>query len=197
MFVSVEFDKRPIVIAPAPPNARFLLEIVLESGVTTDFTLVFVGQHRRRAVADLVILTAEELKARSQLERQVARRAAREEPLVRLILRTFLERGGPIPIADIVAASPAGSADPTHEALIALDDDDLIRVRAAHIDVAYPFSATPTSFRVRLSDGRERYACCATDALGMAPMVGELIEIRSQCHHCGALLGFSVTPYGP
>jgi alkylmercury lyase-like protein len=148
-------------------------------------------------LADLVILTAEELKARSQAERQVARRAAREEPLVRQILRTFLERGGPIPIQDIAAASSGGSADAIHDALIALDDDDLIRIRAAHIDVAYPFAAAPTPFRVQLRDGRERYACCATDALGVAPMVGEPVEIRSQCHHCGALLNFSVTPHGP
>jgi len=148
-------------------------------------------------LADLVILTAEELKTRSQLERQVARRAAREQPLVRLILRTFLERGGPTPIEDIVAASPDGSAGAIHDALIALDDDDLIRVRAAHIDVAYPFSAAATPFRVRLSDGRERYACCATDALGMAPMVGEAVEIRSQCHHCGVPLSFSIPPHGP
>jgi len=148
-------------------------------------------------LADLVILTAEELKAQSQLERQVARRAAREQRLVRLILQTFLKRGGAIPIEDIVAASPASSADATHDALIALDDDDLIRIRAGHIDVAYPFSAAPTAFRVRLSDGREYYACCATDALGMAPMVRAPVEIRSQCHHCGAPLSFSVTPHEP
>src|SRR5215510_2828897 len=164
MFVSVDMDRRPIVSAPTPAMLFTLLEIVRESGVTTDFTLVFVGQERRQAVADLVILTAEELKARSQLERQVARRAAREKPLVRLILRMFLERGGPIPIQDIVAVSPDGSAEAIHDALIALDDDDLIRVRAAHIDVAYPFSAAPTVFRVRLPGRRERYACCATDA---------------------------------
>jgi hypothetical protein len=127
----------------------------------------------------------------------VARRTARQEPLVRLILRTFLERGGPIPIQDIVAASPDGSAEAIHDALVALDDDDLIRVRAAHVDVAYPFSAAPTPFRVRLSDGRERYACCATDALGIAPMVGESVAIRSECHHCGAPIGISVTPHGP
>jgi len=148
-------------------------------------------------MADLVILTAEELKARSQLERQVSRRAAREQPLVRLILRTFLEREGPLPIEDIVVASPVGAAEATHEALVALDEDDLIRVHAAHIDIAYPFSAAPTPFRVRFSAGHERYACCATDALGIAPMVGEPIEIRSRCHHCGAPIDFSVTPDGP
>lgn len=139
-------------------------------------------------MAQLVILTAEELKARSQLARQIARRAAREQPLVRLILRMFLERGAPIPVQCIGAP---------HGALAALHDDDLIRIRAGHIDVAYPFSAAPTPFRVRLVDGRERYACCATDALGMAPMVGQQIDIISQCHHCSAPIAFSVTPQGP
>ena len=139
-------------------------------------------------MANLVILTAEELKARSQLERQIARRAAREQPLVRLIFQTFLERGAPIPIHDLGAPDVA---------LAALDDDDLVRIRAGHIDVAYPFSAAPTPFRVRLSDGRERYACCATDSLGMAPMFGQRVEIISQCHHCGAPIAFSVTPQGP
>ena len=138
-------------------------------------------------MADLVILTADELKARSQLKRQTERRAARQRPLVRQILRMFLERGAPIPIQDIVA----------QDALAALDADDLIRIRNGLIDIAYPFSAAPTPFRVRFSAGRERYACCATDALGMAPMVGEHVEIMSQCHHCAAPIGFSATPQGP
>ena len=34
------------------------------------------------------------------------------------------------------------------------------------------------------------------DALGIAPMVGETIEISSQCHHCGAPLSFAATPHG-
>ncbi|MGH7306794.1 MAG: organomercurial lyase [Candidatus Rokuibacteriota bacterium] len=69
-------------------------------------------------------------------------------------------------------------------------------MRAGHIDIAYPFSAVVTPFVVRLSGGRERYACCATDALGMAPMVGEPVEIRSACHHSGAPLHFPATPHG-
>ena len=148
-------------------------------------------------MADLVILTAEELKARSPLERQAHRRAARKRPLVRQILPMFLERGAPIPIEDIVAASTGGATRVVRDALAALDDDDVIRIREDLIDVAYPFCAAPTPFRVRLSEGRERYACCATDALGMAPMLGEPIAIVSQCHHCGAPIGFSVTPQGP
>ena len=147
-------------------------------------------------MANLVILTADELKSFNPLERQAARRAARQQPLVRLILKTFLQRGGPIPVEDIIAVSPDGHATALHDALVALDDDDLIRVRAGQIDIAYPFSAAPTPFRVRLSGGRERYACCATDALGIAPMVGEPIEIASSCHHCGEPLTFGATPQG-
>ena len=147
-------------------------------------------------MANLMIMTADELKALNSLERQAARRAARQQPLVQLILRTFLQRGGPIPVEDIIAASPDDQATALHDALVALDDDDLIRMRAGQIDVAYPFSAVPTPFRLRLSGGRERYACCATDALGIAPMVGEAIEITSSCHHCGEPLKFAATPQG-
>jgi hypothetical protein len=148
-------------------------------------------------MGNLVIATAEELKALSPLERQAARRAAREKPLPRLILRTFLDRGGPIPVEDIVSALPQAAPEATRDALATLEDEDLIRIRAGQIDVAYPFSAAPTPFLVRFPGGRDRYACCATDALGVAPMVGEPIEITSQCHHCGDALTFPVTPQGP
>lgn len=148
-------------------------------------------------MADLLILTADELKALSSLERQAARRAARQQPLMRLILQTFLQHGGPIPVEDIVRASPGARPDALRDALVSLDDEDLIRIRANQIDLAYPFSASPTPFVVRLADGKERYACCATDALGIAPMIGEAVEVRSSCHHCHAALTFSATPEGP
>src|SRR5207248_9499840 len=41
-------------------------------------------------MANLVIMTADELKALNSLERQLARRTARQQPLVRLILSTFV-----------------------------------------------------------------------------------------------------------
>jgi hypothetical protein len=147
-------------------------------------------------LANLAILTADELRALNPLERQAARRAARQRPLVQLILRTFLRRGGPISVEDIVAGSPDSRAEAVHDALVALDDDDLIRIRAGQIDVAYPFSGAPTPFRLRLSGARERYACCATDALGIAPMIGEPVEVTSACHHCGEPLKFAATPHG-
>jgi len=148
-------------------------------------------------MANLVILTADELIALDVEGRGLARRAAREAPLPKRVLRAFLDRGGPIPLEELVADFQGGSTEAVHEALIRLDDDDLIRIRDGHVDLAYPFSASPTAFVVRLSDGSERYACCATDALGVAPMIGQRIEIRSHCHHCGTPLQFSATPDGP
>lgn len=109
--------------------------------------------------------------------------------MVRRILRAFLERGGPIPVAEVVEA--AGGA------LVALDDDDLIRIREGHVDIAYPFSAAPTPFVVRLGGGATRYACCALDALGIAPMTGERVQVVSRCHHCAESLTFPVSPAGP
>ena len=64
-----------------------------------------------------------------------------------------------------------------------LDDDDLIRVRDGHVDIAYPFSGVPTPFVARWPAGQERYACCAVKALGMAPMLDQVLDIRSRCHH--------------
>ena len=148
-------------------------------------------------MASLVILTADQLIALDVEGRGKARRAARETPISTRVLRIFLDRGGPVPVEEIVAGLQRGSAEVLRETLIRLDEEDLIRIRDGHVDIAYPFSASPTAFVVRLPDGRERYACCATDALGIAPMVGQPVEIRSRCHHCGTPLGFSATPEGP
>ena len=164
--------------------------------MTTDCTLLS-GEKGGPSVGTFLILNADELKARDSWERQAARRAARQQLLVRRILRMFLEHGEPIDVEKLVAALPDGQPGAGRQSLMALDEEDVIRVRAGQIDLAYPFSAVPTPFRVRLPDGRERYACCAVDALGMAPMIGESIEIGSHCHHCGAALVLTATPDGP
>ena len=139
-------------------------------------------------MAKLVVLTAAEVIALDVEGRGKARLEARTTPLARQIIGAFLERGGPLPVGAL-------GADP--DALAHLHDADLIRIHDGHIDVAYPFSAAPTAFVVRLPDGKERYACCATDALAIAPMVGLPVKISTRCHHCGTPLEFSSTPEGP
>jgi mercuric reductase len=144
----------------------------------------------------LQIKTADELAARDPEGRWRARRAARETAAFRRVLELFVERGGPIALDEIVAGFQGAENAATRQALVALDDDDLIRIQGGHVDVAYPFTTSSTPFVVRWSDGRERFACCAVDALGIAPMIGQAIEIRSRCHHCGAALELASTPEG-
>ncbi len=146
-------------------------------------------------MAILEIRTAEELADPESEARWAERRAARETDVPQRILRAFAERGGPIAVDGILAACHDRAS--AHDMLRALDDDDLIRVRDGHVDVAYPFSAAPTAFVVRLHDGTERYTCCATDALGIAPMLGRPVRIGARCHHCEAPLNFSVSPDAP
>jgi hypothetical protein len=148
-------------------------------------------------VAILEIKTADEVIDQDLEARWTTRRAARQTEVFQRILRIFLDRGGPIRVEDIAAAFLDSPAQAVHEALVALDVDDLIRVRDQQVDIAYPFSASPTPFVVRLPGGKERYACCAMDALGIAPMVGQRVEIRSRCHHCKVPLEFSASPDGP
>ncbi len=145
----------------------------------------------------LVIKTAEELIDPELAARWAVRRAAREGEILQRILRTFVDRGGPVPVEEVAAAFPDRPPESVWDTLVALDDEDLIQIREGRVDIAYPFSAIPTPFVVRLADGQERHACCAIDALGMAPMMEQRVHIRSQCHDCGAPLELSVGPDGP
>jgi hypothetical protein len=145
----------------------------------------------------LEVKTADELIDAELEARWVTRRAARQAAVLQRILRLFADRGGPIVVGALPADLPELQPQAVWQSLIALDEDDLIQIREGRIDIAYPFSAMPTPSVVRLPDGGERYACCAIDALGMAPMLGQRMAIRSHCHHCGIPLDFSITPAGP
>lgn len=142
------------------------------------------------SAADLIALDVE--------GRQAARRAARETELLRRVFRAFVDRADPVRVDEIVAFFPDQSLKKVFEALAKLDEDDLVRIRDARVDLAYPFSAAPTPFVVDLGRGLgERYACCAIDALGLAPMLGQSVRIRSRCRHCAMPLELSVAPSGP
>lgn len=195
MLVPVCLASLPIAIRPVRsivllPSKKKRLSLELLQSLSCSQTWRKGG----RPVASLEIKTADELIALDVEGRGRTRRAGRETLASRRILRMFLDRGGPIPVDEIVAAF---QDEAIHQALAALDNDDLIRIRDGQIDIAYPFSASPTPFVVRLPGAKERYACCAMDALGIAPMVGQPVEIRSRCHHCKMPLEFSVSPDGP
>jgi Alkylmercury lyase len=148
----------------------------------------------RREDQTLEIKGAEEL-VDPELEARWATR--REDRLLHQILRLFLERGGPIMVEEMASAVPGHPRDSVLARLAELDQRDLIWIRDGKVELAYPFSAGPTAFVVRLEDGRKRFACCAIDALGMAPMLGEPVRVVSECHHCREPIEFPVDPEGP
>ena len=66
---------------------------------------------------------------------------------------------------------------------------------AGAIVALYPFSLVPTPVRVWL-DASERFAMCAIDALGVAPMLDHETRIESRCPVCDAALALTVGPEG-
>ena len=143
-----------------------------------------------RTAAELIVLDVE--------GRGAARRAARETELLRRVLRAFVDQAGPVRVDEIVSAFPAQPSESVLEALAKLDEEDLLRLDAERVDLAYPFSASPTAFVIDLDEvSGQRFVCCAIDALGIAPMLGRRVRIWSWCHHCAAPMELSVDPSGP
>ncbi len=144
------------------------------------------------------IMTAEELIALDVEGSGTARRAARETALLQRVLRAFVDRAGPVRVDEIVAAFPGQAAESVLEALAKLDEEDLLRLDGGRVDLAYPFSASPTAFVIDLGEGLgQRFVCCAIDALGIAPMLGRRVHVWSWCHHCAVPMELSVDPSGP
>lgn len=95
------------------------------------------------------------------------------------VLRAFARTGRP-PLPGVLdeAAAPFGARGA--QAMRALHDEDFLRLDSdGAISAAYPFSPTPTVHRVTVHRGPTVHAMCATDALGMAAMLGKDITIAS------------------
>jgi Alkylmercury lyase len=124
-------------------------------------------------------------------------RVARRHGVLGEVLRLFVEGPGPVTREALARALPDLTARRLDRELARLDAQDHILLQDGAITLAYPFAAGPNAFLVRLADRGERYACCAIDALGIAPMLRQRIGVVSRCHHSGARLEFAVDPRGP
>jgi hypothetical protein len=120
---------------------------------------------------------------------------ASERELYDWILGRFASDGRPSR-RELDAAAARLGADPD-SALLTLAREDLVHLDSAgEISVAYPFSGRPTAHRVRFLDGHEAYAMCAIDALGIAPMFSQPIEIASRDPSSGELFEAQLAPDG-
>jgi hypothetical protein len=140
------------------------------------------------------IWTAADLLTPARAKEWAARRAQRDDPLLRAIWREFVEAGGPVPLEAAARAMPGLAPESLRARAHALDAEDLIVLDGDRVMLAYPFTSGPNDFEVVLPGDRTRYACCAIDALGVAPMVGVRVTLRSRCHVSGTPLVFDVDP---
>jgi hypothetical protein len=138
--------------------------------------------------------TAAELLTPERTAAWAARRAQRDDPLLRAIWREFVEHGGPVMLEAAAASVPGLTPDVVRARAAALDAADLIGLDGDAVRLAYPFTAGPNAFAMILPGGRTGYACCAIDALGVAPMLGTSVTLRTRCHWSGAPLAFDVDP---
>ena len=124
-----------------------------------------------------------------------ARLTDSERELYFWILRHFRTNGRPGDNELRTAAKRLGID--AEQGLETLAREDLIhRGDDDEVTVAYPFSGRPTAHRVRFPDGQEVDAMCAVDALGIAPMFGEPIEVESRDPMSGDAIRARVAPDG-
>jgi alkylmercury lyase-like protein len=145
----------------------------------------------------LPIATAEDFIERGRARRLRRRRIARRRGVLSHVLRLFVDHPGSVSREALAQALPGFTAARLDRELARLDAQDYLVLEDGAVTFAYPFSAVANAFRIRLANGQERYACCATDALGIAPMLRQRIDVESSCHQSGAPLAFAVDPDGP
>lgn len=100
-------------------------------------------------------------------------------------------------IEGIIEGAPR-PVDSTHAVAIArLIEADLVQTDGdGRVKVAYPFSTEPTRHQVTLPDGRNYYAMCAIDALGIPYMLHERGEVQAQEPDARGIVRVTVGPGG-
>jgi hypothetical protein len=104
-----------------------------------------------------------------------------EEATRKVILRHFASHGKAPSPAEIKVELGLPSVAAVKHAVEKLEKNDIVLRRNDKIVSSYPFSALETRHRVIFEDGREVYALCSTDALGIHFMLGEATTVLSRC----------------
>lgn len=138
----------------------------------------------------------EELQERVRFGKRLSELNEVEHAVWQAVLQAFAERSRAPSPAELGSLVPGGP-DQIESVLQGLVAKDVIVLDEASggIVAAYPFSARPTPHRVRL-EGREVYALCAIDALGIAAMLKRPTRITSACAHCSNQVSLAVTADG-
>ena len=109
-----------------------------------------------------------------------------------LTYRTFVELGR-APTADQVAAAARLSRADVDAAWAELHEQHALVLNpvTSEIQMANPFSAVPTAYRVRAAE-RWWYGNCAWDALGICAALHVDGEIEASCPECGETIALEL-----
>jgi hypothetical protein len=112
---------------------------------------------------------------------------------VRIAIASFIRGRGRVPTIADVAASLARPASDVESSFARMAEAHVFVPRhgSKEIHSYNPFCAEQTDFRVR-SGGREWWAMCGWDALGIPAALGESGTVESTCADCRADLRIEV-----
>lgn len=115
------------------------------------------------------------------------------------VYRALVDRllgAGTLPDEAALAGVTGLAVAEVRAALDALVAGDWVgRDEAGAIVALYPFSLVPTPVRVWVGES-VRYAMCAIDALGVAPLLDREVAVTSACPVCDAAITLMVGPEG-
>jgi len=117
---------------------------------------------------------------------------ATERLLRNHIMESIINSGAPVNVASLQQGlnTPPDEFQAIVDSLVA--KRAVVRDDLGDIVFAYPLSALSTAHRVTLQDGRQLYAMCAVDALGVAFTFKQDIKINSLCRHCNTPVSLQV-----
>jgi len=108
-----------------------------------------------------------------------------EKEALAYIFKTILELGK-APTIEELRLSLKKSANGIIHVLDKLEEKDLLlrKKGTQQIVTIYPLSLTPTKHQVVQEDGKNLFAMCAVDALGVPNMLNRNAKVISQCEWC-------------
>ncbi len=110
------------------------------------------------------------------------------------VYRRFVESGRaatPVELADRFSVAPVEVEDSLRR-LESISDALVLLPGSPYVWMAEPFSAVPTSFEVRATDGRGWWGNCIWDALAILALVDVDGSVLTACPDCGRTLHVDV-----
>ena len=124
-----------------------------------------------------------------QYEQKIAKLGDQEKAILAYLVRSYPDRGRPAYVEEIQAALKLSDAEAVEQAIRRLSSLDLLVREGSMISCLYPYSVNPTLHEIHFPTKPEWqpvYAACAIDALGVASLIEDQVDVESHCAFCDA-----------